>query len=197
MKTNTSTATGVQYTLKEAVVEAVKSLLAAGTKSFSAFQITTEVRNAVNEGEYSLPGLENPDTSASFKYLVKNDDVKEVIELLQNDGTLANLGLDNVDYSGAYRIFNFTAPATSTDTTDVADGAATPTTNDDATNDDSPVAQRIKAYIANVGSATAKQIQSTLKVNGVTCKDIVTLADELGFDITVGTEGAYSTYTVA
>ncbi len=61
---------------------------------------------------------------------------------------------------------------------------------------DGPVAQRVAAYLANVRSATIKQVQSMLKTNGVTCKDLATTLDELGYTVTEGTPGCYSTYTV-
>jgi len=190
MKTNTSVkTTAAAYSLKEAVLDAVSTLKSNG--SFSAHDVTKQVRQSVNDGEYTLPGLEAP-SGSSFKFNVNHDDVKEVVDSLLNDGTLQNLGLTNVDYSGPYRVFQFgSAVATTT--------AADTTTTDDADVDqsDSPVASRIKAYLNNVGSATLKQVQSMLKVNGVTCKDLATLADEIGLTVTVGTEGCFSTYTVS
>ncbi len=202
MKTNVSTLTTTpQYTLTEAVTEAVNTLKSNG--SFSAHDITVAVREAVNEGEYALPGYENPNTASDIKYLVNHDDVKNVLNNLERDGVLANLGLNNVDYSGAYRVYNFDAPVTSTDD---ADAVATPapdaaadsdvSADEDVSTDDSPVAVRVRAYLDNVGSATLKQVQSTLKVNGLTCKDLATLCDELGYTVTPGTEGCFSTYTV-
>jgi|SRR5579862_4516722 len=188
MKTNTSIpAAKTAYTLKEAVLDAVNTLKSNG--SFSAHDVTTQVRQSVNDGEYILPGLEAASGSA-FKFNVVHDDVKAVIDGLLNDGTLQNLGLTGVNYGGAFRTFEFgsAVAATTADTTDTDD-----TVVDDS---DSPVATRIKNYLANVGSATLKQVQSMLKVNGVTCKDLATLADEIGLTVTVGTEGCYSTYTV-
>lgn len=192
MKTNTSVTatTAAAYSLKEAVLDAVSTLKSNG--SFSAHDVTKQIRQSVNDGEYTLPGLEAPAGSA-YKYNVNHDDVKEVIDSLLNDGTLQNLGLTNVDYSGAYRVFEF-GSAVAADTTSTTD---TTDTTSDVDQADSPVASRIKAYLDNVGSATLKQVQSMLKVNGITCKDLATLADEIGLTVTVGTEGCFSTYTVS
>jgi hypothetical protein len=206
MKTNTPAPSVVAaYTLKDAVLDAVNSLKSNGT--FSAHDVTTTIRNAVNDGEYILPGLEAASGSA-FKYNVDHDAVKQVIDSVLNDGTLANLGLVNVNYDGDYRTFEFdNTPVdededVTTTTTAAPVGTAAPanaTVDDDAavSDNDGPVAKRITAYLQKVGSATLKQVQSALKVNGLTCKDLATLADELGFTVEVGTEGCYSTYTVS
>lgn len=188
MKSNTTVNNVAQYTLKEAVVEAVNSRKSSG--SFSAHDITETVRKAANDGDYALPGLESA-VGSSFKYDVKHDAVKDVLATLLNDGSLANLGLTNVNYSGGFRVFEFSAPATAgtgvvVDQTDDADVDASA----------SPVAKRIAAYIGHVGSATIRQIHSTLKINGLTSKELYDIVVSLGYDVTEGTAGAYSTYTV-
>lgn len=189
MKTNTSvTVTATAYTLKEAVVDAVNTLKSKG--SFSAHDVTSQVRQSVNAGEYTLPGLEAA-SGSSFKYNVNHDDVKQVVDSLLNDGTLQNLGLTNVNYSGSFRVFEFGSAVAATTTATVVD------TDSDVDQSDSPVATRIKAYLDKVGSASLKQVQSMLKVNGVTCKDLATLADEIGLTVTEGTPSCYSTYTIS
>ena len=199
--TNAPVSATPQYTLKEAVIEAVNTLKSNG--SFSAHDITAAVREAVNEGEYALPGLENPNPSANVKYLVNHEDVKSVLNLLENDGTLANAGLTNVDYSGSFRVYQFdTAPAVDSTDTDPAAPAESVDSDDDSdvsvVDSDSPVAKRIAAYLDNHGgSATIRQIHSSLKINGLTSKDLVALVDDLGYTVVAGTEGAFSTYTVS
>ena len=203
MKTNdTATATPAvsttpQLTLKEAVVNAVNELKVKG--SFSAHDVTKTVRDAANAGEIALPGLEaSQPNSSNIKYWVNHADVKTTLDGLLNDGTLANLGLTNVDYSGAFRVFEFAvgAPATTSaapsapsapSATTPAPAAANPT--------QSPLAQKIEAYLNKVGSATLKQVQSALKVNGVTCKDLAPIVESLGFTVTAGTPDCFSTYT--
>jgi hypothetical protein len=185
-----------QYTLKEAVADAVYILKPNG--SFSAHDVTIAVREAVNEGEYALPGYENPNTTSNIKYLVNHEDVKNVLAILENDGSLANAGLTNVDYSGPYRVYQFETPATTdTDTDATANTIISSSSDSDADNSDSPTAKRIATYLENhSGSATIRQIHSSLKINGLTSKALVELVDELGYTVTAGTEGAFSTYTV-
>ena len=181
-------------TLKDAVINTVKELKAKG--SISIHDVTTEIRKAVNAGEFILPGLENPNPSeAGIKYWVKNEDVKAIIENLENDGTLATLGLTDVDYSGPYRVYKFS-------TTDSADDngavAIAPTSDSSTDPTQSPLVQRIKAYLSRGTPVTIKQIQSALKVNGVTCEDLVNIVGSIGdYVVTPGTlDCYYSTYTV-
>jgi len=187
MKTNTSPTAAAAYTLKEAVLDAVGTLKSTG--SFSAHDVTNTIRTSVNDGEYILPGLEAAAGSA-FKYNVNHDSVKQVVDSLLNDGTLANLGLTNVNYSGAYRVFEF---AQTTPTADVASGDSS---QPDADVNDSPVAKRIATYLAKRDDATVRQVHSALKIAGLTSEALVSLLKELGYTVTVTTEGAFSTYTV-
>ena len=192
MKTNAAApSTKSAYTLKEAVLDAINTLKSKGT--FSAHDVTAQVRQSVNDGEYILPGLEAAAGSA-FAYNVSHDSVKEVIDSVLNDGTLANLGLTNVNYDGAFRTFEF--DVTSTDT--VADAAVADSSDASGTDDkDSPVAKRIAAYIANQGGeTTVRNLQRALHINGLTSKDLVELLEKLDYTVNVGNEGFYSTYTV-
>ena len=203
MKTNadstatTAVSTTPQLTLKEATVNAVKELIK--TKgSFSIHDVTTEIRTGVNAGEFALPGLENtnPNSQSGIKYWVKNEDVKAIIESLESDGTLATLGLTNVDVSGPFRVFEFSTPAPSADDHDGAPAPAPTTPAPNAANPtQSPLAQRIDAYLSKKVGATLKAVQSALKVNGVTCKDLAGIVVGLGYTVTPGTSDCYSTYT--
>lgn len=180
-----------QLTLKEAVLDAVKELKTS-KGSFSAHDVTTSVRDAANSGEISLPGLESRGTNQAIKYWVNHEDVKQVVDALVNDGTLANLGLTNINYNGPFRVFEFgsvvaTSAAVTTPTAATASANAT----------QSPLAARIDAYLNRVGTATLKQIQSALKVNGLTCKDFATIVANLGYVVTPGTTDCFSTYTVS
>lgn len=190
---NTATqavSTTPQLTLKEAVVEAVTELKNKG--AFSAYDVTSAVRAGANGGEFALPGLEAKQNNSNIKYWVNHEDVKQVVDGLLNDGTLATLGLTNVNYNGSFRVFEFassvaqSSPATSSTP---ASTTANPT--------QSPLAQRIQTYLSNVGSATLKQVQSALKVNGVTCKDLAAIVAGLGYSVNPGTTDCYSTYTVS
>ena len=195
MKVNVTNDTQTNLTLTEAVVQAINEL--KGNKSFSAHDVTNTIRESVNSGEYALPGFETAGAAGGpIRYWVDHEAVKTVIDNLLNSGELANLGLVKVENpTGArpYRLFNF-------GTTAAAPAPVTPTANAtpaDDTDTQGPVAQRIKAYLANAGTATLKQIQSALKVNGVTCEDFYNLVTALGFDVQPGTAGKFSTYTVS
>lgn len=183
-------------TLREAVVESVNEILKT-TQSFSFYDITKLVRDKVNSGEIAIPGNEaiQPNPS-NIKYWVNHEDVKSVIDTLLNDGTLNNMGLKNVCVNGTFRVFEFDSPVTpqSTDNNIVV---ITPSSSsdDDATN--SPLEVRIKSYLSNVGTATLKQVQSAMKVNGVTCKDFADIVKNLGFTLTPGTPDKFSTYIVS
>lgn len=203
--TTTAVSTTPQLTLKEAVVNAVNELKVKG--SFSAHDVTTAVREAANAGEIALPGLEaTQPNSSNIKYWVNHADVKTTLDGLLNDGTLANLGMTNVDYSGFFRVFEFAAPAASASAplatapaaaTTPAPDASAPAASTSADPTQSPMAQRIKAYLSKKASAvTLKEIQSALKVNGVTCKDLASIVAGLGFTVTPGTTDCFSTYEV-
>lgn len=189
MKTNTVLSQVAQYTLKDAVLDAVNTLKSSG--GFSAHDVTKAVREAANEGEYVLPGLEAA-AGSSFKYNVKHESVKEVLDTLQTDGTLVNMGLTGVTYAAdGYRVFEFADEAE----VDVAD-ADVADTSEDVVDSDGPVARRIKAYVDKNSPVTIRQIQSTLKVAGLTSDELVTMAEDLGYEVVPGTVGCFSTYLV-
>ena len=192
MKTNaTASSPLAQYTLKDAVLDAVNTLKTT-VGSFSIHDVTNTIRAAVNDGEYILPGLETSSPSG-FKFNVNHDAVKEIVEFLLNDGTLANLGLTSVSYGSSHRTFNFGAPTSNPTTT----STTTEDADEDVSDSDSPVAQHIKSYLANRGeSATIRQIHSALKINGLTSEALVELVTNLGYQVTTGTTGKFSTYIV-
>ena len=187
---NTAVSTTPQLTLTEAVTQAVNELKTS-KGAFSAYDVTTAVRAAANGGEYALPGLEARGNQSGITYWVDHANVKTIVDTLLNDGTLANLGLTNVNYNGSFRVFEFattSATPSSSPSVPVSNTITNPTR--------SPVAQRIDNYLSNVGSATLRQIQSTLKVNGLTCKDLASIVAGLGYAVSPGTTDCYSTYTV-
>jgi hypothetical protein len=198
-----------QLSLKDAVVNAVNSLK-VNKGNFSAHDVTVAVRESVNAGEIALPGLETAQPNrSSIKYWVNHSDVRAIIDDLLNDGTLATLGLTNVNYDGGFRVFEFSTPVPSADD---HDGAPTPDTTAAAPTVPAPavsvaaapvspivslLSARIDAYMSKVGSATLKQIQSALKVNGVTCKDLADIVTNLGYTLMPGTPDCFSTYVAA
>lgn len=193
----TAVATVPQVTLREAVVSAVNEFKSKG--SFSIHDATLAVRAAANGGEIALPGMEAQPNQSGIKYWVENDAVKRVIQAIEADGTLANMGLTNVDYSGPYRVYQFSTPvAASAPVATATPASPDPATVTTAANpSQSPLAARVQAYLTNVGTATLKQVQSALKVNGVTCKDLATIVAGLGYVVTPGTTDCFSTYVVS
>jgi hypothetical protein len=193
MRNTNAVNTAPKLTLSEAVVNAVNELKVKG--SFSAYDVTTAIRAAANAGEIALPGLEARGNQSGISYWVNHEDVKREIDALLNNGELANLGLTNVNYNGSFRVFEFATSATATSAPTAT--SATSTSDTDPADSDSPLATRVEAYLSKVGSATLKQVQSALKVNGVTCKDFADIVKNLGYSLTAGTDGCYSTYTVS
>ena len=193
MRTNaTANAPQTNLTLTEAVVQAVNELKATG--KFSAHEVTNTIRESVNSGEYALPGLEaRPGTAnGTIKYWVDHEAVKTVIDTLINNGEMANLGMVNVDYSGAWRVFEF-----DTNGTGATPAPVTPTTNAAPVNTAGALTNRVKAYLdSQDGTVTLKQVQSALKANGVSCEDFYNLITALGYDVEPGTVDKFSTYTV-
>jgi len=194
MKTNTNTvSTKPVYTLKDAVIDAINVLKVSG--NFSAHDVTKAVRESANEGDYNLPGLEAP-AGSSFKYNVRHSSIKEVLDSMLADGSLKNLGLLNVSYDGNYRIFEFAAQST-TAATGVGSSAVASNNDADGADSDSPVAKRIAGYISRQGGqTTVRNLQRALHINGLTSKDLVELLEKLNYTVTVGTQDAFSTYSV-
>lgn len=180
-----------QLTLAEAVLDTVNELKVRG--SFSAHDVTAAIRADANAGDIALPGHEARGNGAGIKYWVEHDEVKSIVEGLLNDGTLATLGLTNVTFNGTFRVFEFgpvAAPAT------VGTAVAFAPTNA-ATAAVSPVLQRIQTYLGNnPGTVTLKQIQSAVKVNGLSCKDFYDILTGAGYIVNTGTADKFSTYTV-
>ena len=195
MKNTNAVNTTPKLTLSEAVVNAVNELKSKG--SFSAYDVTTAVRAAANAGEIELSGLEANTNQSGIKYWVNHEDVKREIDALLNNGELANLGLTNVNYNGSFSVFEFANSAATTTVATPAAPVASTTDDTDPADADSPVASRVAAYLNKVGTATLKQVQSALKVNGITCKDFAAIVKGLGYTVTPGTSDCYSTYTVS
>ena len=205
MTTATAVETVPQFSLKDAVIRGVNELKSKG--NLSIHDVTLAVRAAANGGEIALPGLEAQPNNSGIKYWIDHNDVKQVVEGLEADGTLSSLGLKEVDYTGPYRVYKFdyfTDDAASTDpVTPVAPtippdpDPATATVTSNPT--DGPVKARIRSYVNNaMGTVTVKQIQSALKIRGYLCEDLVDTLREMGYIVRPGTkEDYFSTYTVS
>lgn len=184
-----------QLTLAEAVLDTINELKGRG--SFSAHDVTAAIRADANAGDIALPGHEATGNNAGIKYWVEHEDVKVIIEGLLADGTLKTLGLTNVRFNGTFRVFEFGNVGVIPAGVVPNNAAAVITPTNTATAAVSPVLQRIQTYLANVtGLVTLKQIQSAVKVNGLSCKDFNDILTGAGYIVNVGTAGKFSTYTV-
>lgn len=183
-----------QLTLAEAVLDTVNELKGRG--SFSAHDVTTAIRADANAGDIALPGHEAQGNKAGIKYWVEHNTVRDILEGLLNDGTLAGLGLTHVGYNGTFRTFEF-GPAVTAAPAPAPNTAADIVPVNNATATVSPVLQRIQTYLGNnPGVVTLKQIQSAIKVNGLSCKDFYDILSGAGYIVNVGVADKFSTYTV-
>lgn len=196
MKTNIDTTTPPVSTLKEAVLAQIENLIPDG--SFTVRDVINAVRAAANAGTIKLPGLEARPNDNGITYWVDHKDVARVVETLKNEGTLKNLGMTDTNFDGDGWVFHFDIPDWLSDETTPDEAIPAPaaivTPNADPTQ--SPVEAKIVAYLNKVGSATLRQIQSALKINGITCKNLATMVADLGFTVYPGANvGCFSTYT--
>lgn len=151
-------------TLQTAVMLAVNELLALG--GFSAYEVTKLIRLKVDH-EYYLSDVDerdvnfnDPSAGSSFT-VVEHEAVRDlVVELYQEGLFKANKGY-NTNGTSQWVIYT---------PIDAVVPAADPIPN--IVNLD-PLLDKINAYLSDKKSATIKQIQSALKVKGVTCADIL------------------------
>lgn len=153
-------------TLQTAVALAVKDLLALGP--FSAYDVTQLIRVQVDK-DYILSDVEDIDWDDDDEEFtpVSHDDVKVIVVELFDNGLIdatrgygSKAGNSFVEYTP-----NVAPVVTSLQTPNVAQ---TSTIVD-------PLLLKIQSYLGNKGSATIKQIQSALKIKGVTCEQIAKL----------------------
>jgi hypothetical protein len=182
--------------LEDAVVTAVTELKTKGL--FSAYDLTTFIRNQANSGKFDLPGLEARPNNQNIKFWINHEDVKSILNELLTNGALDTLGFTGRTFNGTYLEYHFevNAPAVRvvvnpTQITSVPSNSVPSVSGD--------LDARVSAYLdSNLkrGLTTLKQIQSALKMNGVFCSDLYQSVQRLGYTV-VGSNGNYSTYVVA
>jgi hypothetical protein len=182
--------------LEEAIVNAINELKPRG--SFSAFDVTTQIRDAANNGAIDLPGLEARPNQHGIKFWVNHQDVRALIDEMLNNGELNNLGLTDVRYNGTYREFVFdvnspATPATPAPAVQTVGTAAAPTPSTVG------VSVKVDNYLKRnlYNQPTLKDVQSAIKVNGITCEQFATIVEQLGYTVNDDGSGNYSTYTVS
>jgi hypothetical protein len=173
----------LNITLANAVEDTVNFFTKYNT-NFSIYEITQLIRCEVNYKKYQLDGVDVTDDENMIQF-VSHGDVKDIFLDMFSDGTFEDLkmvqrgdynvyGLDIInddvnnildeddeddeDWEDA---LNISTPTTSVNTTVAA--STTSTTLD----------EQLVAYISKKGQATLKQIQSRLKIKGMTCADLL------------------------
>lgn len=186
--------------LEEAIVSAITELKPRG--SFSAFDVTTQIRDAANNGAIDLPGLEARPNQHNIKYWINHQDVRALIDEMLNNGELNNLGLTDVRFNGTFRefVFDVNAPSTSpAPTTATVPAVQTTGTASQPTVASTAVATRVDNYLKRnlYNNPTLKMVQSAVKVNGITCEQFATIVTNLGYTVNDDGSGNASTFTVS
>lgn len=197
--------------LQTAVIKAINEF-AFAKKSFSAYNVTKLIREKVNAGEWEIWD----DAAQDYTKFIGHDAVRSFVHDLYNEGTLKNFGITHREDNGTFKTYIFGADgdayvddADEIVSDEVVDSApvVAPVELDpvDAptavcSNLDSTTKSKIEKYLDNASNlgliVSMKQIQSAIKVNGVTCQDIYDYIDELGYAID-GESDPVSTRTVA
>lgn len=187
--------------LEEAVLVAVKELKGRG--KFSAYDVTTFIRKEANDGKFELPGLEAKSNGQGIKYWVNHNDVRSLVDELLNRGELKNLGLINVDFNGTFRVFEFdnsiqaqaqslfspgtaNPPALTFAPNSLAASMASPSVKAPPAVSPSTLVGRVDNYLKRhlFENPTLKQVQSAVKVNGITCEQFKDIVKNLGYRLT-------------
>lgn len=174
-------------TLNQAISNVVSDFLAQG-KSFSAHDVTTEIRNRVNN--FTIDVIDAPPSTEGYPRHISHDTVRAA--LVADHSTLGltrQWAGNHWEYAGVNQNSTVNAvPVTST--------AATPATNSRV---DSRAINYVKSKLAANNPVTLKQVQSTLKRDGhVTCAYLADLLKKAGFNINdVGCSNQHSKYVVS
>jgi transcription initiation factor IIE alpha subunit len=177
-------------TLQTAVALAINDLKSVGP--FSAYDVTRQIRAKVDD-EYEIEDADYDDEEG-FPEISHANVRKIVVELFENgliDCTKAygsnqghrfvlytpldvqkNPVLTQQDIADSTKISQ-SVPVVSITQSSKPDCTIPPMPQPPITN--SPVVDRIKSYIEEKQTTTPKQIQSTLKIKGFLCKDILNL----------------------
>lgn len=154
-------------TLQTAVALAIRDLLPLGP--FSAFDVTQLIRVQVDK-DYELSdvfdfGILDDEDGTEFTE-VSHEDVKAIVVEMFDNGLI-----DATRGYGTKNGNSFVQYTPNAAGIKVATGPIlTPAVGAQPSTD--PLLGKIQSYLTNKGSATIKQIQSALKINGITCEDI-------------------------
>lgn len=160
--------------LGDAIILEVNTFVKAN-EPFSIHQITTNIRNKVNNGEYNIPDIIV--FGMPFKYRVEHADVKSLFKTLQFHKALPEL---DAEPNGMYIEYT---PVITKKAVSAKKAAQAPLV------DTSEARRRIKNYLDShmVSFPTMKKIQSAIKrksqATGLACRDIYALVDMLGYTV--------------
>ena len=170
-------------TLQSAVLMQVQEF-AANNQTFSAHDITRNIRNKANSGEWEIPEVQM--TGASFKNDIPHVKVKDLFKDLWQTGAFDQFLTLTDRFNGKYYEYtptlvgtSATAPVqTSASPSPSAQGSTSPLTVPPSPQKDVP--DRIRMYLANCAARnfrpTIRQVQSAIKrgnsSSGWTCEQI-------------------------
>ena len=188
-------------TLMEAVVAAINELKSAGT--LSAYQVTTLIRQKCNQDEWEVSDCVSRPNNANIKFWINHDDVRRAINELYANNELDALGFTGRNFNGTYLEYSFDTAQSLVPTTPTTP-SANPTMNvPTAVLSNPTVASKVNEYLtrnllAN-SNVTLKQVQSAIKVNGVTCEQLYDIVEVLGYTLTSGALDVdyFSQYTIS
>lgn len=154
-------------TLQTAIMLEISNLLFAGAP-FSAHNVTQNIRVKVDD-EYELSDVEKDEEFDEWVYftVIEHNQVKVIVHELHENGFID--ATNRYNPKGYIEYVPTAIPVPS----NVASNTV-PIANV------SPYYNKIKSYIDNRGMVTIKQIQSALKIRGLTCEDI---ANALNIDL--------------
>lgn len=178
---NTQTQKEKPISLKDAVLQALENIT---DQNYSSQDILAEIKSSLINGEYTL--VVSP-THAAVKTVIENEVPDEF----------------HPEYSKRLVGNNYVFSKIVTVTSQVPNGVtvipevqvAPPVVDNDI---ESPVHKKIDKYLdKQTGPVLLKKLQSALKINGLSCRDYVTILTEMGHVPSPGVDvESYSMFTV-
>ena len=179
-------------------------------KDFSAWDVTKFIRESVNTGKFQLVDGKGVSTNTIW-----HNEVREIVHELYNSGMMAKFGVIDKEDNGTYQTFIFKKASNVPTTIQISlppkpmavdkislpisesiwpsvRSAGQPTPKIDVN-----TASKINRYISLCDDdPTIKQIQSAIKVKGITCQDINDWLVDNGYVVFGAEEGVISNRTV-
>lgn len=176
-------------TLQTAILLQIKEFAAAG-KTFSAHNITEELRNKCNTGKIEIPEIEDLSGNDSYRYNVDHKNVRNLFNEMRDNGVFDADYQITKTFNGSF--FVYTAISTSSPATSFSTQQPPISVAQKFALSNAEIKRRIEQYLNNCASKnvcpTIKEIQSAIKrgnhSTGILCEDIISLIEnELGYTI--------------